>query len=73
MDPVSDVFSLVEPLGKDIMIVSHLPFLQKLASLILLGKDSAIIRFNMAGVVCLEKDEEGTWQLIFEVIPDLLK
>lgn len=73
MDPAEDVLATVEGISNDLMIVGHLPFVQKLASLVLLGKESEIIKFSMGGVVCLERNEEGTWQLIFEIIPALLK
>jgi phosphohistidine phosphatase len=74
MDPPQEVFADVKNQSKDIMIVGHLPFLQKLASLALLGSESSrIVKFNMGGAICLERNEEGAWQLIFEVIPDLLK
>lgn len=73
-DTPAEMFSEVKSLSKDIMIVGHLPFLQKLASLVLLNSETnEIIRFNMGGVVCLEKNEKDTWELIFEVIPALLK
>jgi phosphohistidine phosphatase len=72
-DPTDGVFSEAEAESKDIMIVGHLPFMQKIAALVLLGSEnSQIIRFNMGGVVCLAKSEEGFWQLAFEVTPDLL-
>ncbi|MFC1480421.1 phosphohistidine phosphatase SixA [Candidatus Omnitrophota bacterium] len=72
-DPTEGIFSEAEAESKDIMIVGHLPFIQKIAALVLLGSESSkIIRFNMGGVVCLKKSEEGFWQLVFEVIPDLL-
>jgi len=73
-DPVDKIFADIAPLKTDIMIVGHLPFLQKLASLTLINSASSeIIKFNMSGAVCLERDETGKWQLIFEIIPGLLK
>ena len=73
-DPVSETFEMIGKAKKDIMIVGHLPFLQKLLSLMLLDSESyEILKFNMGGCVCLECGEEGKWQLLFGIIPDLLK
>ncbi len=73
-DPVDNVFSSIANMEDDTMVVGHLPFLQKLASLSLTGSESnGIVRFSMAGCVCLEKDESSKWVLVFAVIPDLLQ
>ena len=72
-DPVDILYSQILSLQKDLMIVGHLPFLQKLVHHALLHTDSAgIIRFFMAGVVCLELGKKGTWQLVFGVMPELI-
>ena len=72
-DPVSEILNNIIFQKKNILLVGHLPFLQKMVSLALLDAESqAIIKFCMAGIVCLEYDEEGVWTLIFEVISELL-
>ena len=72
-DPVNDILLSLEKVEGDIMVVGHLPFLQKLASLALTGSESGgIVEFNMAGCVCLKKDESSQWALVFAIIPDLL-
>ncbi|MCK4463408.1 MAG: phosphohistidine phosphatase SixA, partial [Candidatus Omnitrophica bacterium] len=73
-DPVDKVFADIATLKKDIMIVGHLPFLQKIVSFALTDSElNEIVKFNMGGTVCLERDETGKWRLIFEITPDLLK
>lgn len=73
-DPVDTVLSGIASAENDIMIVGHLPFLQKLASLSLTGSESnGVVRFNMAGCVCLERDESAKWMLVFAITPDLLQ
>jgi phosphohistidine phosphatase len=73
-DPIVDVADDIGSLNENVMIVGHLPFLQRLASLLLLETESyEILQFKKGGVVCLERDEEGVWRLVFEVIPGLLK
>jgi phosphohistidine phosphatase len=47
--------------NKDIMIIGHLPFLQKLADRLLTdSEESKIIAFKNSGVVSLEYDEKWT-------------
>ena len=54
-----------------LMIVGHLPHLDKLSSLLIAGNaDAGIIKFRMAGVVCLEKDEK--WKLKWMLTPELI-
>jgi phosphohistidine phosphatase len=55
----------------DVLIVGHLPHLPRLASLLLCGDcDTQPIRFQNAGVVCLEKDDDG-YQSVFHINPTL--
>jgi phosphohistidine phosphatase len=69
-DPVNAVFANVLAKRKDAMIVGQ----QKITHLALLNLETAaIIKFNMAAVVCLEQNNQGKWQLIFAVPPNLLK
>ena len=56
----------------DIMIVGHLPFLGKLASLLLAGCESAnIVTFKNAGIVCMSRSEDR-WQIDWMLTPELL-
>jgi hypothetical protein len=32
-----------------------------------------LLKFSMGGVIGLERDEEGKWQIAFEVTPELLR
>lgn len=55
--------------NKDIMIIGHLPFLQKLAGRLLTGsEDSEIIAFKNSGVVSLIYDEK--WKIDGLVLPE---
>ncbi|MDX8404305.1 MAG: phosphohistidine phosphatase SixA, partial [Mariprofundaceae bacterium] len=47
-------------MNSDVMLVGHLPHLQRLAGLLLCGDtEREVVRFRNAGVVCLEKSEQG--------------
>jgi len=72
-DNVAVVRNEIVQAGEDIMIVGHLPFLTKLASLLLSGDESAdTVAFRNAGIVSLSCCEADSWQIDWIVIPDIL-
>ena len=71
LNPNDDVTVLAEQLNKsnNLMVVGHLPFLSKLASLLLTGTiDKPIIAFKNSGVICL-KFEDNNWIIEWIVVP----
>jgi len=71
LDSVESCPEEIESLNKDLMIVGHMPFLQKLASLLLSGSETnQFVSFKNSGVVCLEYN--GNWKLAWMVTPVLL-
>ena len=76
LGPNSTPWGWVENLSQienNIMIVGHLPFLQKLASLLVFGSsDKTLIDFKKGSVICLERKDKG-WEISFFLIPDLLR
>ena len=57
----------------DTMIVGHMPFVSRLATLLLTGYESPpVVTFVNAGIVCLERTDDGRWQVDWSVTPDLL-
>lgn len=72
-DPVDKWLEELNTRVKDVMIVGHLPFLQRLASLLLVGDESSwLITFRPGGVVCLEREEEK-WSLVWMMPPELVE
>ncbi|MHC4365800.1 MAG: phosphohistidine phosphatase SixA [Planctomycetota bacterium] len=68
--PLSDELAA---LARDIMIVGHLPFLGKLASLLLTGSESAnTVAFKNSGIVYLSCSEQSQWQVHWVITPELL-
>jgi phosphohistidine phosphatase len=58
----------------DILIVGHLPHLERLTSLLLTGSpDRRPVKFRNGGVVCLEKEAGGVWSLLWAIVPELLQ
>lgn len=72
LDPIGDLPGEIKSLNKDLMIVGHLPFLQKLASFFLSGtEDNQFISFRNSGAICLEYTD--SWKLLWTVVPELLE
>jgi len=72
-DDVEAVFGRLQQGSKNLMLVGHLPHLSHLVSR-LLGLDSnrSIVRFQMGGVVRLDRDEAALWGLRWVFPPELL-
>ncbi|MCK5078007.1 MAG: phosphohistidine phosphatase SixA [Calditrichia bacterium] len=71
LNPNDDITVFAEQLNKsaNLMVVSHLPFLSKLASFLLTGTiDNPIIAFKNSGVICL-KFENNNWIIEWIVVP----
>ena len=71
-DPVDKLHQELTRENKDLMIVGHLPFLQKLSSLLLTGSENCkVTTFSPGGVICFEQ-EDGSWHLMWAITPDLI-
>jgi phosphohistidine phosphatase len=72
-DPVEPFYEELLGEGEGVMVVGHLPFLGRLASLLLTGSSKMdTILFRMGGVVCLSREEER-WMVNWMVIPEILR
>ena len=57
---------------QDTLLVGHLPHLSRLASRLLCGDDEkTVIAFQTAGIVCLGRDDAGSWSLRWMLVPEL--
>jgi phosphohistidine phosphatase len=76
LSPMDDPSVWAERMKKendDLMLVGHLPHLQRLSSLLLSGdSEKRIVEFRMGGVVCLKRDEDG-WSLQWMAVPEMYK
>ncbi len=58
----------------DLMIVGHLPFLKRLASILLTRTlDFEVPGFTTAGAVCLERRRPGEWRFVWAIEPEGLR
>jgi len=58
-DDVEPVAKSLSP-GDDLMLVGHLPFMEKLAARLVAGREEPVVKFQKGGIVCLDK-EGGGW------------
>lgn len=72
-DDVAVIGRAIEDIGRDLMLVGHLPHLDRLASDLLAGDAGLeMFDFDPGGAMCLELDDEGEWQLEWLIAPALL-
>jgi phosphohistidine phosphatase len=75
LNPNDDVKPWAERISKeteDLMIVGHLPFLDKLASLLLCGNENAqVIMFRYGAIVCLHQKEDKKWAVRWILTPEM--
>jgi phosphohistidine phosphatase len=76
LSPISTPWGWVErltQLEEDIMIVGHLPHLQRLSSILLCQDEhQKIIEFEKGCVICLFRDESSIWVIRWMLIPSML-
>ncbi len=71
-DDVGPAAEAVKSSAGDLMLVGHLPHLNRLASFLVSGDAAAdVVRFRRAGVICIER-EGGAWAILWAVIPELV-
>ncbi len=74
--PLDDPAIWAERLGEtdeDVVLVGHLPHLARLTSLLLASDpERGVVEFSNAGMVCLQRNEDGRWALLWSVVPALL-
>ena len=73
LNPMDDVAMSAETLvnENDLMVVGHLPFMERLTSFLVTGNtEKPIFRFQNAGIVCLENDpDKGGWVICWTLMP----
>lgn len=73
LNPLDDVAAAAEKIdaSADLMLVGHLPFMERLASFLTTGTvEKPVIRFQNSGIVCLDRDA-GTdhWTIQWTLFP----
>jgi phosphohistidine phosphatase len=77
LNPLDDAKPWAEAISKeakDLVIVGHLPFLEKMASLLVCGSENArVVLFRYGAIVCLEKKEDGGWGIRWILTPEMVE
>jgi phosphohistidine phosphatase len=67
--PWADRFSKEK---EDLMMVRHLPFLEKLTSFLLCGNENArLVMFRYGAIVCLDQKEDKAWAVRWILTPEM--
>ncbi|MBC8276855.1 MAG: phosphohistidine phosphatase SixA [FCB group bacterium] len=70
---VEPVVQDLEMLDRNLIIVSHLPFVDRLASfLATYNYNSSLFKFSTCGSVCLEKSDSSFWRIRWVISPENL-
>ncbi len=74
MDDPKLWFDRLAGMNEDMMLVGHLPHLNKFSSLLLCGnQDANIVDFKMGGIVCLDRLDNGNWWVEWMITPEVIK
>ncbi|GAB4280094.1 MAG: phosphohistidine phosphatase SixA [Deferrisomatales bacterium] len=72
-DPVEPWVEALASREDDLLLVGHLPFLDRLVSALTAGSPEAgVARFVPGTAACLERVEPGAWRLVWLVPPEVL-
>lgn len=73
LDDPQEAKRLIQQAEKPLMLVGHLPYLSRLASLLTLGDpEKEVVRFSMGGVVCLVRKDDD-WSIGWALVPQLVR
>ncbi len=74
LNPLDDVvpWTVVNP-AAELMLVGHLPFMERLASLLVSGsEEKPVMRFQNSGIVCIDRDPASEhWVIRWALVPSL--
>ena len=74
LSPLDDVedFANHFQFAEKIMIVGHLPFLERLTSYLIAGdQELTVVKFQNAGIVCLDLDKTNNWHVKWTLMPTI--
>jgi phosphohistidine phosphatase len=75
LNPNDDACPWVERISgekEDLMLVGHLPFLEKLTSSLLCGNENGrLVLFRYGAIVCLDQKEDKRWAVRWILTPEM--
>jgi phosphohistidine phosphatase len=73
LDEVEPVAAELTELGESVMLVGHLPFMERLTGQLVVGDpERPVVSFRNAGIVCLTRDGEH-WQVAWILTPEIAR
>lgn len=73
MDDPNIWFSRLKDMRDDMMLVGHMPYMSRLASLLLVGDpEKSVLQFANSTVACLEQEDSDHWTLAWMMIPEMV-
>ena len=71
-DSVTDLARRAEASHEDLLVVGHLPFMDRAVAYLVTGAETpGVVAFRPGSIVCLERDDDS-WRLAWMVRPELL-
>jgi phosphohistidine phosphatase len=59
---------------EDMMLIGHLPFMARMAGLLVCGdKEKMCVDFKMGGIVCLKRFDDNQWAVAWMAVPDMVR
>lgn len=75
LNPLDDVTVFADTIDstKDVMLVGHLPFMERLTAYLITGSsEKPVFKFQNSGIVCLDKDPATeTWVIKWTLMPHI--
>ena len=75
LSPLDDVTVFADTVDstKDVMLVGHLPFMERLTAYLVTGStDKPVFKFQNSGIVCLDTDPpNGSWVIKWALMPHI--
>ena len=75
LNPLDDVAAFASTINSkdNLMLVGHLPFMERLTSYLITGSfDKAVFKLQNGGIVCLDKDPDtDSWVIKWALMPNI--
>ena len=56
----------------NIMLVGHLPFMERLTAYLITGSpDREVFKFQNGGIVCMDQTAQGNWVIKWTLMPNI--
>ena len=75
LNPNDDIYPIASTIKgqENIMLVGHLPFMERLVSFLITGTDKhTVVKFQNGGIICLDQyTEKATWYVKWMIMPEM--